>query len=122
MQSVIKVGGNMRYPCLVRKRDCKTPVTAELEPEGLGEYGVPLDPVVIETTCNWQDKAKTVLTEEKKLIQLSGTALFPEDIAPDLPTLSGGKLIINGEERRIYQGKKARNPDGTVNFCQLDIE
>ncbi len=40
--------------------------------------------------CNFQDKAKTILTAEKKLVQITGTALFPGDIAPDLPSLSGG--------------------------------
>ena len=61
------------------------------------------------------------LTTEKKLVQITGTALFPGDIAPDFPTLSGGTVIIFGEERRIEQGMKARNPDGTVNYCQLEV-
>ena len=40
---------------------------------------------------------------------------------PDFPTLSGGTVTIFGEERRIEQGMKARNPDGTVNYCQLEV-
>jgi hypothetical protein len=71
--------------------------------------------------CNFQDKAKTILTAEKKLIQITGTALFPGDIAPEMPSLSGGCLAVFGQERRIQQGCKNRNPDGTVNYCSLEV-
>ena len=71
--------------------------------------------------CNFQDRAKTILTAEKKLVQITGTAMFPGDIVPDFPTLSGGTVTVFGEERRIEQGMKARNPDGTVNYCQLEV-
>lgn len=111
----------MRYPSLVRKRDCRTPVRVEIECEGINKYGEPLETVVIEAFCNYQDSAKTVLTAEKKLIQLSGTALFPGDIAPELPVISGGTLEVNGVKRRIFQGKKARNPDETVNYTEIGV-
>ena len=75
----------------------------------------------LELTCNFQDKAKTILTAEKKLVQITGTALFPGDIAPDMPSLSGGTVTVFGEERRIVQGTKNRNPDGTVNYCTLEV-
>ena len=93
----------------------------EIEPEGLDVYGRPLTPVVYDGKCNYQDKAKTILTAEKKLIEVTGTALFPGDIAPDLPVISGGMVTIFGVERRIVQGTKARNPDGTVNYTGLEL-
>lgn len=111
----------MRYPCLVRKRDCKTTVKVSLEPEGIGMYGEPLQALEFDLACNYQDSAKTVLTAEKKLVQLSGVALFPGDIAPSFETLSGGTIEVGGVTRRIFQGRKARNPDGTVNYCELDV-
>lgn len=111
----------MKYPCLVKKRDCKTEVTVTLETEEVNVYGEPLEALSITRKCNYQDTAKTVLTAKKRLIQLSGVALFPGDIAPEIPTLSGGTLEVNGEKRTIYQGKKARNPDGTVNYSELDV-
>ena len=70
---------------------------------------------------NFQDKTKTILTAEKKLVQVTGTALFPGDIAPKLPSLCGGTLTVFGQERRIEQGCKNRNPDGTVNYCSLEV-
>lgn len=109
----------MKYPCLVPVRLCKTDITLELAREGLTVYGEPLEPVRYSGRCNYQDKARTVLTTEKKLVEITGTALFPGDICPELPVISGGAAQIFGEKRRILQGTKARNPDGTVNYTEV---
>lgn len=111
----------MKYPCLVPKRLCRTPVTVEIEREGLNKYGESNQSIVIKDMCNYQDSAKTVLTAEKKLIQLSGTALFPGDIAPEISNITGGTIMVNKITRRVFKGQKARNPDGTVNYTRLDL-
>lgn len=111
----------MKYPCLVPKRLCKTEIHVRLESEGINNVGEPETVLELDLTCNFQDKAKTVLTAEKKLIQITGTALFQGDIAPEFPSLSSGMVTVFGEERRILQGTKARNPDGSVNYCQLEV-
>ena len=71
--------------------------------------------------CNYQDSAKTVLTAQQKKVEVSGVILVPGDIVPDSPTISGGFAEINGVRREIVKGVKARNPDGTVNFTELDV-
>ena len=109
----------MRYPCLVPKRLCKTDIVCTFEQEGLNEYGEPLKTKEFSGKCNNQDKARTVLTTEKKLVQITGTALFPGDICPELPVISGGSAVIFGVKRRIEQGTKARNPDGSVNYTEV---
>lgn len=111
----------MKYPCLVDKRVCRTPIYAELDREGYGNFGKPLDGIVFDGLCNYQDRAKTVLTAEKKLVEVTGSAYIPGDICPELPVISGGTVTIFGVERRIAVGTKARNPDGTVNYCVLEI-
>lgn len=111
----------MKYPCLIPKQFCKTDISLSLDREGLNVYGEPLEAVTYSGKCNYQDKARTVLTAEKKLIQLTGSALFPGDICPELPVISGGSAEIMGVKRRILQGKKARNPDGTVNYTEVLI-
>lgn len=111
----------MKYPCLVPKRLCKTDIHVTIEQEGVSEDGGPLEAFAADLKCNYQDTAKAVLTAEGKQIQLSGIALFPGDIAPNLPTLSGGTVSIYGAERTIYQGNKARNPDGTVNYTEMGL-
>lgn len=111
----------MKYPCLVPKRLCKVPIKVHLESEELTNLGEPKYSLDLELLCNFQDSAKTILTAEKKLIEITGTAMFPGDIAPDIPALSGGSVTVFGETRRIAAGMKARNPDGTVNFSKLEV-
>jgi hypothetical protein len=111
----------MKYPCLVKEKYCKAEVHVVLNQEGVNNDGDRLEPVMVDTTCNFQNSAKTVLTAEKKLVQLSGVALFPGDIAPELPAISGGTITVHGVKRKIFQGRKARNPDGSVNYCELDV-
>lgn len=111
----------MRYPCLVPKRFCKTDISLSFEREGLNDYGEPLEPVKYSGKCNYQDKARTVLTAEKKLVQITGTALFPGDICPELSVISSGEAAIFGVKRRIEQGRKARNPDGSVNYTEVQL-
>ncbi len=111
----------MRYPCLVQERYCTTPIHVCLTQEGLSEDGAPLTAFEGDLRCNYQDSAKTVLTAEQKLVQLSGVALFPGDICPELAAISGGTVTVHGEERQVFQGTKARNPDGTVNYTELRL-
>lgn len=112
----------MVYPCLVPKYLCKTPISVHLESEEISNLGEPAQVLDLELKCNYQDKAATTLTDEQKLVRITGTAMFPGDIAPSFPTLSGGSVIVFGEERRIVSGRKSRNPDGTVNYCTLEVE
>lgn len=55
----------MSWPCLVLEQWCKTDISLEFDREGLNEYGEPLDTVSYSGKCNYQDKARTVLTAEK---------------------------------------------------------
>lgn len=109
----------MKYPCLIPKRLCQTDIVCKFNQEGLNKYGEPLEPITYSGKCNYQDKAKTVLTEEKKMVQITGTALFPGDICPGLAVISGGSAELFGVKRRIEQGTKARNPDGSVNYTEV---
>lgn len=112
----------MKYPNLVPAKKCKTDIWLAIDREGLNQYGEPEEPVIFEGKCNYQEKAKTVLTAEKKLIQIIGTALFPGDICPELPAITGGKAVVYGVEIQIYEGRKARNPDGTVNYTEVTFQ
>lgn len=112
----------MKYPCLIPKTACKTPIHIEIDREGISVYGEPLESVVVDGKCNYQDKAKTIFTKEKKEVIITGCALMPGDIAPELATISSGTVTIFGEKRRIATGVKARNIDGTVNYTRLDLE
>lgn len=111
----------MRYPDLVRPQMCNTDIYVRLNQEGVSEDGAPIFCFEAGLTCNYQDSAKTVLTADKKVVQIAGIALFPGDICPELPAISGGKAKVHGAERTIFQGMKARNPDGTINYTELRL-
>ncbi len=130
----------MKFPCLVRPRFCKTPIYLTIYSEGLTEDGapeviykrkelLPQDDLYPQENlygdfiyCNYQDCAKTVLTAQQKKVEVSGVILIPGDVAPNVPVISGGFAEINGVRREIVKGIKARNPDGTVNFTELDVK
>ena len=109
----------MRYPKLVPEKLCKTDIVLEFEQEGLSVYGEPLRTITWKGKCNYQDKARTVYTAEKKLIQITGTVLISNDPCPGIPVISSGTAEIMGVKRQIVQGMKARNPDGSVNFTEV---
>lgn len=111
----------MVWPELVPEFMCTTEIHVLIYGEELGEEGQPIPLVDADLTCNYQDKAKRILTSEQKIVQITGSALFHGDIAPDVPVISGGKATIFGVDRRIASGEKARNPDGSVNFTRLEL-
>jgi len=129
----------LKFPSLVKKQFCKTPVEVTIYDEGVTEDGTPVvafhcgeiypsDTLLPNTNlfagnahCNMQSKAKTVYTKEQKIVQVSAVLLFDGDLAPDCPNLSSGYVVLDGEKRTIVQGIKHRNPDGTVNFTELDV-
>lgn len=109
----------MRFPNLVRPQVQRTPIRLVIEPEGRNEYGEPFDSVEYEGLCNYQDKARKILTEQKELIEITGAALFDGDILPELPVITAGEAYIFGAQRRIQSGQKHRNPDGSVNYTEV---
>ncbi len=111
----------MKYPNLVPDCVCTTDISVKIYSEEISEEGAPIIAFEADLKCNYQDSAKTVLTTEKKLVQIAGTAMFNGDIAPDVPALSGGEVVVFGVTRQIIRGVKSRNPDGTVNFTRLDV-
>ena len=55
-----------------------------------------------------QDKGKTVLTAEKKLVQLSGCAVLSGDAFPQAPVISGGTITVFGVKRRNLAGREGQ--------------
>lgn len=66
-------------------------------------------------------QSKKSYANEQKIVQVTGSALFCGDIAPDVPVISCGVATVFGVERTIVSGEKARNPDGTVNYTRLEL-
>jgi len=111
----------MIYPKLVRSFVQSTAISVVIELEGIDEDGAPVEGVTYSGKCNYQDSAGRTVTKDKQEIRISGSAYFDGDIAESLAAISGGTVTVNGEERAIVRGMKARNPDGTVNYTRIDL-
>ena len=111
----------MKYPCLIPKSVCRTKIKVVIYGEGLSETGAPIVVCDEQLECNYQDHAYTKMTAKQKIVTLGAKAYIPGDISPNQPVISGGYVEVFGVKRSIYQGTKARNPDGTVNYTLLEI-
>lgn len=111
-----------RWPQLVLPQFCTTDIKVVVESEELNENGTPKKLLSWRGKCNYQDRSKKVWSTDKVLVEVTGTCLIPGDIVPDLVTIPSGKVTVFDTEREIVIGTKARNPDGTVNYTQLDLK
>lgn len=111
----------MKYPSLVPDFVCKIPVSVTLFADELDENGAPVPVFAYEGRCNYQDSAERVYTDDKHFVRLTGKALFNGDICPELAVIPGGETVIFGETRQIFKGTKARNPDGSVNYTEIQL-
>jgi hypothetical protein len=112
----------MKYPPLAPDRVCKVAIEVRLT-SGIDETGEPRVVKIVKTRCNYNEKSRQVLDAQRRLVQLSATAVFNGDIAPGLEQLEGYCFIDGGtKERVIATAERARNPDGTVNYTRLGLE
>lgn len=112
----------MRYPELVPSWVCKTPITLEIETEGITEDGAPVDTITVKALCNWQDGGEVRYTTDQKQVLISGRAYFNGDILPEISNITAGYGYVFGEKREIYKGYKRRNPDGSVNHTEIQFK
>jgi hypothetical protein len=111
----------MNYPELVPDWVCTTPIELHIESEGLTEEGEPTEAFSASLMCNWQDGGSVRLTQEQKMVEVSGKAFFNGDICPELSNITAGWAVVFGETREIFKGFKRRNPDGTVNHTEVQF-
>ena len=111
----------MKFPCLVDKRFCKTPILVKIDRSELNEDGELKECLSIITTCNLQMGARASFTKDKEKIELSGVALFIGDLCPSVPVIASGTVKIGDAEYSINKGTKNYNLDGTVNYTTLEL-
>ena len=111
----------MRFPCLIDKRYCKTPITVRIDSTELSEDGELETAYTTATTCNLQMGARVSMSKDKESIELSGVALFIGDLCPGIPIIASGTVLVGEQEYSINKGTKNYNPDGTVNYTTLEL-
>ena len=112
----------MRYPKLITKSYCKTPIKVTIYTGEIGEDGEPLTYGTLETTCNYQASAMRKFGDFHQDTTITSSVYFSDDIFPELSVITSGVVEVFGETRDIVIGEKARNPDGTVNFVRLGLK
>lgn len=111
----------MKFPKLVNSGFTKTWLHVTLYAEEITEDGAPIIALDDDFRGNWQDGAKTILTKEQKKVQISGRVYIDGDAAPCLSEITDGIVTVFGVDRKLAMGRKHRNPDGTVNYTELDV-
>lgn len=83
-----------------------------------GEEGV-TEELIYDGNCNFSEKSRTTLNEQRQVVELTGKALFKGDIYPG--KLIKGYVMLDGLKRTIYKSSKPRNPDGSIYSTELDL-
>lgn len=109
------------FPRLIPKNMMQTDIKIILYTDEISEDGEPIKSNEINTKCNFQNLGKVYIDNEHRQIQIQGTALIDRDIAPNIDFISEGEAIIYNKKFKIYQARKNRNPDGTVNYTSLEL-
>nr|DAL98421.1 MAG TPA: hypothetical protein [Caudoviricetes sp.] len=93
-----------------------TPIKVYAEIDG--EDGVS-EELIFDGKCNFSEKSRTTLNEQRQVVNLSGKAIFKGDIYPG--KLIKGYVVIDEMKRTIYRSRKPRNPDGSIYSTELDL-
>lgn len=95
----------------------KTPV--QVYQTELSEDGEPVEELIFDGLCCYDEKMKQVLDAERRLVTLSGKAIFKGDINPD--KLIEGFVQVGEVKRTIFRAQRPRNPDGSVFSTELEL-
>ena len=110
-----------KWPQLVLHQFCHTEISVKVDSEELNENGTPKQLIDWEGKCNYQDKVTRTWNKDRELVKVSAICLIPGDIAPGVSIIPSGTVTVFGQQRELIIGRKVRNPDGTVNYTQLEL-
>ncbi|MBP1999753.1 hypothetical protein J2Z69_000772 [Paenibacillus shirakamiensis] len=85
----------------------------------LSEDGEPIEELIFDGLCSFDEKSKQTLDKERRLVTLSGKAIIKGDINPE--KLIEGYILLGEIQRSIFRAAKPRNPDGSVFSTELEL-
>lgn len=95
----------------------KTPV--KVYQTELSDDGEPVEELIFDGLCCYDEKSKQVMDAERRLVQLCGKVIIQGDILPD--KLIQGFVMFGDIKRSIFRAARPRNPDGTVFSTELEL-
>ena len=85
----------------------------------LNEDGEPVETLLYDDLCHYEEKSRQTLDAERRLVTLSGKVIVEGDINPD--KLIEGYVQFGEIKRGIFRAQRPRNPDGSVFSTELDL-
>lgn len=92
-----------------------------LEETGITEEGAPKVAVESKGKCIFSEKSKKVISADGQEVVLIGKVIIKGDLAPELATISSGKINVENKTMKIYSCSRPRNPDGSVHHTTLEV-
>lgn len=83
------------------------------------ENGEPVETLIFDGLCSYEEKSKQKLDKERRLVTLAGKVIIQGDILPG--ELIEGLVRISGAERTIFNASRPLNPDGSVFSTELEL-
>lgn len=83
------------------------------------EDGEPVEELIYDAKCFYDEKSRQVMDAERRLVQLSGLIVIEGDIYPGQSF--EGLVEVAGERKTIHRVKRPRNPDGSVFSTELEL-
>ncbi|BFH66008.1 hypothetical protein J27TS7_08530 [Paenibacillus dendritiformis] len=85
----------------------------------LSEDGEPVEELIYDGKCFYDEKSRQALNAERQLVLLSGLVIIEGDIRPG-KTIEGF-VEIGTEQKNIFRTRRPRNPDGSVFSTELEL-
>lgn len=109
------MAGRLPFPRFLANTQIEVVLTG-----GLDEDGAPVEVEVYEGKCIYDEKARQILDDERRLVQLSAKAIIEGDINPG-KDIEGYVLVEGTIKRVIHRAARPRNPDGSVFSTELEL-
>ncbi|WP_218641295.1 MULTISPECIES: hypothetical protein [Paenibacillus] len=85
----------------------------------LSEDGEPVEDLIYDNKCFYDEKSRQVLNADRQLVLLSGLIIIEGDINPGKAIQ--GFVRVGDERKNIYRAKRPRNPDGSIFSTELEL-
>jgi len=85
----------------------------------MSEDGEPVEELIFDGLCCYDEKSHQVMDAERRLVQLSGFIIIEGDICAG-KTIEG-YVRIGPDKKVIYRSRRPRNPDGSVFSTELEL-
>lgn len=95
----------------------KTPV--KVYQTEINEDGEPVEELIFDGLCCYDEKSRQVMDAERRLVQLSGKVIIKGDVLPDKQIQ--GYVMFGAIKRSIFRAARPRNPDGSVFSTELEL-